>query len=171
MSSIGWFDKLRSVKKLRYASCSSFKKCKLPHYMGPYWSQIFGKHNLILDEEVGNIGYLTIHEGWVVESNTQGITGIHTEPNIESLARFSGKLFPKGKKKGNLTIFLTLFFKIPFLEITYSKVMLEIRYLEHKWSTWIQKGCIKRFLDILQIFIMAYIRGGLYTGFFFVPNK
>ena len=57
----------------------SFKKCKLPHYIEPYWSQIFGKHKVISEEEVGNIGYLTIHEGCVVENDTQGITGIHTD--------------------------------------------------------------------------------------------
>ena len=66
-----------------------FKETKLPRYLRHYWDEII--QHCILDDEVGEIGYLTIHECYVDEGTSQRRPGIHTEsPGVAMLKDSKG---------------------------------------------------------------------------------
>ncbi len=55
-----------------------FKKCCLPDYLKRYWKNVL-RYCPIEPEQIGKIGYLTIHESFVQANNPQRRPGIHTE--------------------------------------------------------------------------------------------
>ena len=67
----------------------TFEDSKLPEYLKPYWNEMINKcyyspgsivmNRLISHSEVGKVGYLTIHEGYVEKGESQRRPGIHTE--------------------------------------------------------------------------------------------
>lgn len=55
-----------------------FSKCCLPDYLEKYWEKLIRRCPLE-KEQIGQVGYLTIHESFVQENSSQRRSGIHTE--------------------------------------------------------------------------------------------
>jgi len=68
-----------------------FEKCMLPDNLEPYWKELI-QHCHIQPEEMGEVGYLTIHESYVDPNNCQRRPGIHTEsPGILYIHKNGGE--------------------------------------------------------------------------------
>ena len=57
---------------------NDFAKCRLPKHLKEYWENLVSLCPLD-DDQIGKIGYLTIHESFVPTDTSQRRPGIHTE--------------------------------------------------------------------------------------------
>ena len=75
-----------NISMMPFIMGRTFKECHLPKYLKPYWKMIVAcglgsccflyphEHN-----EIGSVGFLTIHESLIEEGGSQRRAGVHTE--------------------------------------------------------------------------------------------
>ena len=97
-----------NINMMPFVVGSSFKACRLPKYLQPYWDMILACIGPELSKasepwwpkasnpsDVGKIYFLTIQESWVEGGESQRRPGIHVDS--------AGEVFVKGSKKENPT--------------------------------------------------------------------
>ena len=102
-----------NINMMPFIMGKTFKECHLPKYLKPYWKLIVAcrlgrccyyyphEHN-----EIGSVGFLTIHESFAEERGSQKRTGVHTQnPGrvfIEEIGKNGDEKSPcKGKGSGS----------------------------------------------------------------------
>ena len=76
-----------NINMMPFVMEKTFEKSKLPEYLRPYWNNLIDKvysskkvcNELVDSEDIGKIGYLTIHESYVDENTSQRRAGIQTD--------------------------------------------------------------------------------------------
>ena len=73
----------------------------LPADFHPYWKTIAHCLDKVPDE-IGKVGYLTIHEGWVEKGKTQRRAGVHVElaKGVGKIANFTKEHFDESANFG-----------------------------------------------------------------------
>ena len=97
-----------NINMMPFVVGSSFKACRLPKYVRPYWDMIFACIGPELSKasepwwpkasdpsDLGKIYFLTIHESWVEAGESQRRPGIHVDS--------AGEVFVKDSRKENPT--------------------------------------------------------------------
>ena len=98
-----------NINMMPFVMARRFNETKLPKYLQSYWDKII-KHCIMYDE-VGKIGYLTVHESYVNKGMSQRRPGIHTEsPGVLMIKDGQGYLTPYvhwafGRAMGGNTFF------------------------------------------------------------------
>ena len=82
-----------NINMMPFVMGRNFKETKLPKKLKSYWESVI--QHCIVDNEVGNIGYLTIDERFVDEGLSHRRPGIHTEsPGVTMLKDSRGIVKP-----------------------------------------------------------------------------
>ena len=72
-----------NINMMPFIMAQEFEDTKLPDYLEPYFEMIehalYNEYDLRGMEELGKVGYLTIHESLVEEGQSQRRPGLHTE--------------------------------------------------------------------------------------------